>query len=344
MAYSKPFQEVLDEIEKMSSNKEDILVIREHFRKEMLRLGPKERINNLYMIRPKRAIPGRRARYLAFRMNKMQEHYWDNRTNRDSILKMRQGGTTTLSCIIALDMCLFGLGTNAAIMAEVLPNVKKYFRITKNAFTQFQNDWGDLYPVTNTIDNAFELLIGETGSLLMVCTETKGLTLDFLHISEAAFVQEKRILESLESVPLSGHVIMESTPDGASGLFFKSWDSFLKRPDNSMFTGHFYPWWWQYPEVEDIDCLKRPKEVVYTDKEEDLINTFELDETHILFRRLKISESGDSEAEFLKKYPEDPVTCFLSGASSIFSADIVRSLWIHNSDPAFKGDLRISNV
>jgi len=344
LSYTPKFEKFLKELNEMASKKEPVLVLRDFFEKGMIKLGAKERINNLYKVRPKRAIPGQRSRYVSFRMNKMQDYYYDHRTHRDSILKMRQGGTTTLSCVMALDLCLFGLGMNAAIMAEVLPNVKKYFRITKNAFNQFQKDWGEFYPVHNSIDNAFELLIAETGSLLMVCTETKGLTLDFLHIAEAAFVQEKRIQESIESVPLSGHIVLESTPDGASGLFFKYWDSFLKNPDKAMFTGHFFPWWWIYPEEEDISCMRRPKTFVLTDKEDDLMKINDLDEDHILFRRLKISEAGDSEAEFLKKYPEDPVTCFLSGASSIFSAELVRNLWMNSTDPAFKGDLRTAHA
>jgi len=209
-------------------------------------------------------------------------------------------------------------------------------------FNQFQKDWGSLYPVTNTVDNVSELHIDETGSILMVATETKGLTLDFLHIAEAAFVPNSRIEESIESVPLSGHVVMESTPDGASGIFYEHWNNYLTDPDSSLFTCHFYPWWWHYPEHQDIPFLKRPKEFIPTEKEEELMDKYELTENHIIWRRNKISESGDNESEFLKKYPEDPITCFLSGAHSIFDADIVRGLWINGKDAAFKGDLRIS--
>lgn len=343
MSFTPKFQEVLDRIDELAAHKEPISVIRDYFREAMISLGPLERINNLYKVRPKRAVPGERARYVSFRMNPVQQHYWENRTNRDSVLKMRQVGLTTLSCLIGLDQCLFSLGTNACIMAHVLPNVKKYFRITKNAFNQFSNDWGDLYPVTNTVDNVSELHIAETGSIMMVATETKGLTLDFLHIAEAAFVEDSRIEESIESVPLSGHVVMESTPDGASGIFYEHWNSFLTSPDSSLFTCHFYPWWWQYPEKEDIPYLKRPKELVLTDKEEHLKDKYELNDNHIIWRRNKISESGNSEAEFLKKYPEDPITCFLSGAHSVFDSDVVRTLWMNSVDAPFKGDLRISS-
>lgn len=342
MAYTPKFQEILDELDTMAANKEPISVLRAFFKEKMIEIGPTERINNLYKIRPKRAVPGERTRYISFRMNKMQKHYWENRTHRDSILKMRQGGLTTFSCIIGLDMCLFNNGVNACIMAEVLPNVKKYFKITKNAFTQFQSDWGDLYPVNNTVDNVTELHIAETGSIMMVSTETKGLTLDFLHIAEAAFVEDKRIEASIESVPMSGHIILESTADGASGLFYITWNTFLTSPEKGLYNCLFYPWWWMYPEEEDIPYLKRYKEFIPTDEEQKLMDKYDLDEISITFRRNKIAESG-SESEFLKKYPEDPITCFLCGTHSIFDADTVRRLWTNSRPPSFIGDLRIAS-
>jgi len=350
VSYTPKFQLVLDELDKMASEKKPLSVLREFFRTKMVELGPKERLNNHYKIRPKRAIPGERSRYVSFRFNKVQDNYWTNRTHRDSILKMRQVGTTTLSCIMGLDMCLFNHGHNACIMAHVLSNVKKYFRITKNAFTQFQKDWGHLYPVHNTVDNVSELHIGETGSIMMVATETKGLTLDFLHIAEAAFVEDDRIQESIESVPLTGYVILESTPDGAAGMFYDIWDAYLKQDADSLYTCHFYEWWEHYPEAEDKEVidyykhkLKKDKNFSLTDKEENLQRKYNLTEDHIVFRRLKISEAGGSESEFFRKYPEDPITCFLSGANSVFSADVVRHLWINSTEPAFKGDIIVSN-
>jgi hypothetical protein len=137
------------------------------FKSKCLELGAYERINNLYRIRPKRAVPGE-ARYQFFRMNKVQTEFWKNHTNRDLIVKGRQQGCTTLSCIIALDKALWEDGSHSAIMAHVRDNVKKFFRITKTAFRWFQKDWGDFYPVTNTVDNVSELHIKETGAELIV--------------------------------------------------------------------------------------------------------------------------------------------------------------------------------
>src|SRR4030042_112728 len=110
MSYTPKFQQFLKELNILTDKNLPIEEIREFFKKSMIEIGPYERINNLYKVRPKRPVPGERTRYVSFRMNKMQEEFWHNKTNRDTILKMRQGGTTTLSCIMALDMCIFGGG------------------------------------------------------------------------------------------------------------------------------------------------------------------------------------------------------------------------------------------
>jgi len=292
----------------------------------------------MYRIRPKRAVPGEKSRLVFFTPNKMQAEFWKNHTNRDLVLKMRQGGVTTFSCLIALDLCLWTPGVHTAIMAHVKELVKKYFRITTTAFKAFQEDWGMFYPVSKKVDNVNELQIKENNSSLTVCTECKGLTLDFLHIAEAAFVPDDRISESLEAVPLSGWAIMETTPDTATGLFYELWDIW-ERGDMCTFKGHFFEWWYQYPEPQDIPFLKTTKEFVYSDKEQILASSHDLSREHVIWRRLKIAESGGDEGEFSRKYPEDPRNCWLSGASSVFPAAVLAALWRNERPPAFVGRL-----
>ncbi len=338
MGYTPKFQAIRDEIERKVAAKRPLLEIQEYFKTAVTELGQYERLNNLYKIRPRRPVPGEKSRLTFFCMNKMQEEFYKKHTNRDLILKMRQGGVTTLSCLIALDLCLWSNGAHAAIMAHVRDNVRQFFKISKLAFRCFQKDWGTLYPVTEVTDNINELGIKETGSSLKICTEAKGLTLDFLHISEAAFVENERISESLEAVPMSGWVIMETTPDTASGLFYDLWDQGQKGQTCS-FKGHFFPWWYHYPESADYSVLVKAPDFLVTDKERVLKKQFELTDEHIIWRRLKISECGGDEGEFCRKYPEDPLTCFLSGSRSVFPANVLMNLWRHEKAPAFIGDL-----
>lgn len=340
MSFTPAFQKVYDTLQVLIADSAPDDVIQNYFIDSCRALGAYERLNNLYRIRPKRPIPGEPSRLQFFKMNAMQQEFWKNHTNRDLITKMRQGGVTTLSCLIGLDKALWEPGTHSAVMAHVRDNVKKFFRITKTAFKQFQKDWGAFYPVTNTVDNVSELHIKETGSELIVCTESKGLTLDFLHVSEAAFVEDSRISESVESVPLSCWVIMETTPDTASGMFYDLWDLYYKG-DECMYKAHFFPWWFQYPEKEDLHLFKPSANFKLTDKEQILMSEHQLSVEHIIWRRLKITESGGDEGEFLRKYPEDPLTCFLSGSNSVFAPDALAAMWKNERIPAFVGDLAI---
>lgn len=337
MSYTPKFQAVVDQLPQIVRDGYEA-DLRKFFMDQMVALGPYERLNNLYRIRPKRPVPGESSRIKFFEMNKMQDHFYQHRTNRDMILKMRQGGVTTMGRLIALDYSLFTPGVQTAIMAHVKDNVKQFFKDTKLAFRWFQKDWGQFHPVNSDVDNVNELRIKELGSSLLVCTEAKGLTLDFLHVSEAAFVEDSRISESIEAVPLSGWVILETTPDTASGMFYDMWE-LQEKGEPCTFKGHFYPWWFHYPEVEDIPALKAAPDFRYSEKEEVMVAEHGLTREHILWRRLKLSECGGDEGEFNRKYPEDAMTCFLSGSRSIFSSEILASLWKSERAPAFVGDL-----
>lgn len=338
MSFTPVFQKVYDQLQEMIEGNRPDEEITGFFKESCQNLGPYERLNNLYRIRPKHAVAGETTRTQFFRMNRMQDVYWSNRTNRDLILKMRQGGVTTLKCLEAVDKCLWEPGTRSAIMADTLPHVKEYFQITKLAFRWFQKDWGAFYKVSEEVDNVNALKVKETGSGLLVCTNARGLSLDMLHVAEAAFIDDAEISDSMEAVPLSGQITLETTADTASGMFYDLWDQGQKDP-NVMFKNHFFEWWIRYPEPQDLQYLKATSDFKYTDEETILCNTHELTKEHILWRRLKISEAKGDVGEFLRKYPEDSMTCFLSGASSVFPPDVLVAMWQNERQAAFIGDL-----
>ncbi len=338
MSFTPAFQKMYDELQAGIDAGWSGERIESFFQESCKALGPYERLNNLYRVRPKTAAPGSTERVVFFRFNPMQEKYWANKTHRDLALKMRQGGFTTLKCIQAFDKAIWEQGTRSAIMADTSAHVKEYFGITKLALKWFQKDWGAFYKVTSPVDNVTKLEIAETGSHLLVCTNARGLTLDFLHIAEAAFIDDQEISDSMEAVPLSGEITLETTADTASGLFYELWDRALK-DSQVLFTGHFFEWWVRYPEPEDIKYLKVAPDFKPTADESALMHEHGLNNNHLIWRRLKISECKGDVGEFLRKYPEDPMTCFLSGASSVFPPDVLAALWKNEKAPAFVGDL-----
>lgn len=338
MSFTPAFQKVLDHIEELVQSGASDDEIQGYFKESCLKLGPKERLNNLYRIRPKRPVPGESSRVVFFHMNRMQDRLWEERSHRDLVLKMRQGGATTMSCLRAVDKCIWEDGSNSAIMADTKDHVKEYFTISKRAVKCFQKDWGAFYQITEDVDNVNALKIKETGSSLLVCTNARGLTLDFLHIAEAAFIDDQAIQDSVEAVPLSGTVILETTADTASGMFYDLWDQSAKNPA-ALYKPHFFEWWVRYPEPEDMAFIQLADDFRFSDEETILAEQHNLTKEQIAWRRLKISECKGDVGEFLRKYPEDPMTCFLSGASSVFPPDVLAVLFKNERPPAFIGDI-----
>jgi hypothetical protein len=110
----------------------------------------------------------------------------------------------------------------------------------------------------------------------------------------------------------------------------------------SLYKGHFFPWWYHYPEEQDLEFLQPTPEFRRNDKEMVLSKQHpELTDVHFVWRRLKVAESGGNEGEFQRKYPEDPATCFLYGSESIFPTEVLVALWKTEKAPPYVGDLTL---
>jgi hypothetical protein len=71
----------------------------------------------------------------------------------------------------------------------------------------------------------------------------RGLTIHNLHCSEVArwLREPEEALASLRAaVPVDGDIILESTPNGAAGVFYEEW----QRATETGYTRHFFPWWY----------------------------------------------------------------------------------------------------
>ncbi len=80
------------------------------------------RLSNLYSVRDKSGVTR------PFQPNWAQNQMLDELHGRDIILKARQLGFTTLSCLIYLDHCIFNSNTSAAVIAHKLDDAKEIFR------------------------------------------------------------------------------------------------------------------------------------------------------------------------------------------------------------------------
>jgi hypothetical protein len=105
-------------------------------------------------------------------------------------------------------------------------------------------------------------------------------------------------------------VILESTPNGASGWFYER--CMEAAAGGSEWKLHFYPWWFdpEYKSTLGVDEV-----LDYDDEELYLIDLHKLSPEQIKWRR---SKKKVLKKLFIQEYPEDPETCFIISGESYF--------------------------
>lgn len=204
------------------------------------------RICNLYWIVDKDNKP------VPFRPNAEQTDFFNKLHTRNSVLKARQKGFSTLMQIVALDQCLFNDNFTANTIADTLQNAGKLFRKAAFAYERLPQSIKDSRPLKS--DTTTEMVFAN-GSSFSVGTSARGGTVQFLHISEMGKIAKKYpakareiVTGAFEAVPLNGVIVVESTAEGNGGEFFDICDEALKlREAKKPLTGldfklHFYPW------------------------------------------------------------------------------------------------------
>lgn len=328
--YTKPF---LEAIERLTKKIEQGADPGEQFFYEMQELGWKERVRNLYRIKDKDT-----GKFVFFQPNQSQAEFEDNRIGRDEILKSRQIGFSTWSCIYAYDRSLFD-GWSTGIMSHLREKTGLIFEIIKNANSWFKKDWGKFFKPEQEQDSAYRISWIHNKATITVSFDFRSLTVQFLHVSEAAYIDSARLTGSLQSVPQGGEIILESTSAGSGGFFYNQWQTFKREGDLSPFKGHFFPWFKHYPEDKE---KWENKEIKLTANEQEIMEQYDLEPYHMAWRRWKILESfeGDDQA-FEVEYPSDDVSCFLSGQNQIFPNTALKMQESYVKEPSYVGALKM---
>lgn len=255
------------------------------------------------------------------RYNRVQRHLLANLTGRDLVLKARQHGVSTF--VQSLQEWQAMLHTaNVMTYADTSVNAGKMREISN----QFYRLWPDellclrpprgkdsirevTYPATNS-----ESIIATAGSK----TAGRASTISHLHLSELAFYEDAPniMATAMQALTPNGRVIIESTPNGAQGLFYEMCMDALD--GGIKWTLHFYPWWWA---DEYALPLELGEQLTYSEEEAELIekahrNGFALTPEQIKWRRMKLS--SPEALKFPQEYPEDVDSCFLRSGRGVF--------------------------
>ena len=278
-------------------------------------------------------IVDKKGMVVPFKFNPVQRYFHKNKGRRNIILKARQHG---ISSSILGDMfadCLY-------IPHLICAVVSHETRATQRLLDRVQFYYDSMAEPKPPIgaESRSEKTFPETHSSIYIGTSgarafSRGDTINRGHLSEVGFYEDgERLLSGIQdAVPLNGELTLESSPNGENNIFFETWVK--AREGKSPYKPFFFPWWLdagyqisKNPEDMDVLNLLQPQdrgELTYTDEEQFLVDTHNLDEDQIRWRRFKLSEKGGL---FFVEYPENDVDCFITVGDPVFDQAILTDL------------------
>lgn len=263
-----------------------------------------------------------------FILNPQQRELVDNLDKYNIVLKSRQLGITTVSCMLSLFYAITRPSSHCMLISYSLDSANAIFDKLKQIYD-------DLPPSIRPKDiaNNRKVLKFENGSKITVTTMgskeiARGSSLLFVHISEVAFCKQelvsKQILAIEQALLPDGKIILESTANGLNEFsnmwdkseqreslyhpFFFSWidDKKMFAEEYKTFTKRYKALHGSFLTLEELE----PEEKTYYDLGASL--------EQLMWRRLKIVNS--SEQQFKQEYPATPIEAFITSGNNIFNS------------------------
>ena len=142
----------------------------------------------------------------------------------------------------------------------------------------------------------------------------RGLTITHLHCSEIGrwgHAGLEALVSLRAAVHPSGEIAMESTPNGAGGIFYQEW----QRAEETGYERHFLQWWLERGYRREVGIAD------LTEEERSLMERYGLDEGQIAYRReIRANYRGLAAQEFA----EDAESCFLASGDCVFDVDKIQ--------------------
>lgn len=263
-------------------------------------------------------IRNRSGEHVPLKPNRVQEAFESQRGQRNIVLKARQMGISTWVSGRFFLKTITKQGTLTVQVAHTQEAAESLFRMVHRFLEQMPEELqkGALrtsrsnarHIVFPALDSEYRVVsAGNTGA-------GRGLTINNLHCSEVARWpgDAAETLQGLRAaMPTTGELVLESTPMGAGGCFWREWQ---EAPLTGM-VQHFYPWWMEAGYVGmavDEDTL--------SEDELRLRREHGLTYAQIGYRRQLLANfRGLARQEFA----EDPNACFLSSGECVFDVEAI---------------------
>lgn len=254
------------------------------------------------------------------RLNRAQREFSRTCTNRNIVLKARQMGITTYVAARFFVQTITRPGTMTVQVAHDQESAEEIFKIV-HRFWENLPETMKRGALLRSRANVRQMVFPRLDCEYRVATAAdvnagRGLTVHNLHCSEVArWLREPgEALASLSAaVPVDGDVVLESTPNGAGGVFYEEW----QRARETGYTQHFFPWWYD-DEYRDKTGIVNVQPL--TMEEQDLVQRVGLTEAQVAWRRTNRAQLRELAAQ---EYAEDPVSCFRASGECIFELEAI---------------------
>lgn len=248
-----------------------------------------------------------------------------HRSGLDIVLKPRQAGFSTLELARDLWYALTHPGSQVLVVVHGKAEGQKLFRTVK-IFCDSLSALGLLPP--RSYDNVGEVVfkaplnssiqIVEAGATESSASKKgRSGTVHRFHATEVAFwdAAVTTMAAIMSCVPANGEVVVESTPNGAGGIFYE--DVIAARRGTSGYRLHFFAWFdhAEYRRVVDADFDATPR-----DEWEDRLRASGCDDEQIAWWRWKVDDPKVGLTTALQEFPIDIDTCFRSSGDAWFDS------------------------
>jgi hypothetical protein len=276
-----------------------------------------------------------------FEPNDVQAQYldqiwpaWERQGNipfglRELILKARRFGFSTLIAALFFLDTVNTPNTTTVVVAHDGETTEELFSMVQTMYEQLPPE----KQPHKKYDSKRQLTFDHIGSQYLVRTAGqragagRGMTIQNLHCSEAAYYTNKRLYRALlQALAPNGNVFIESTANGESGEGEQYCGMYREasgevQPQGrkrTPFKARFYPWWsfGEYETDPDPGFTR-------TDDEITIVHKYDLDRLYgretanakLQWRRNKMSEPDMGPNVFPQEYPGDDREAFLVSGS-----------------------------
>ncbi len=263
-------------------------------------------------------IRNQRGRLVKLESNLAQREFESKYGPKNIVLKARQMGISTWVAARFFLSTVTRPGTLTVQVAHTQEAAEELFRMVHRFVENLPQDLKS-GALKRSKSNRRQLVFPGLDSEYRVETAGdanagRGLTIQNLHCSEVARwgTSAPEVLASLRAaVPPDGEIVLESTPNGMGGCFYREW----QKAEERGYARHFFPWWMDAGYRIDGGEGKELLNGAWSEDELRLMESYGLDRGQIAFRRRIQSNFGERAAE---EFAEDAVTCFLASGSAVF--------------------------